>query len=268
MLWRNAEFNSREEKHYDECEHKIGNFLCWTLPLLGSISGILALVVNGMNNDKFSFSKEYVDQYSSLSNASKNNTLFESVQLCQKDKGNKDYTCTNIYKQTTNFRSSNYTVECNFFNNIKDVNQPYIYPDTFENLYYDDKNACHYDQNRYYPIKKELIIMLLCFMAISIFIAICCLNDVLYCIFGFRRNILYCCCESTSSSVHNNTHTNVRKSSVRKSAVRKSTVSTDSTASKSTVSTDSTVSKSNNSKSTEITPSAEIVYPRDLIFKV
>lgn len=271
ILWRDAKLFDPPEEDFYMC-NKIINFFCCILPLFGALSGILALVVDSMPNDKFSFSKVYVDQYFSLSNATKNITSFESVQVCQKPKDSRDYTCSNSYIQTTNYRSFNHTntIECYFSDTIKDVNQPINYPNTFEVLYFSKNHACHLEQDRYYPIKRELIIMLVCFMAISLFIVICCFTNLFCFILSDCKNNMCCCCETTSSSVNNNTHDNFRKSAVRKSAVRKSDVRK-STASKST---DSTVSKSTDSidskrtASIESTASIETTDIKYLIFKV
>ena len=145
-----------------------------------------------------------------------NSTSFTPIQVCQKPKGSGDYTCTNLFEQKTEYISNTDTntdtIRCNFIVNIEDVNKPINYPNKLEFLYY-DKNTCHFEQNKYYPIQKELIIMLGCFAVISLFIFLCCCCDLyiyiimeicyfLYCI----KNIMCCCCETTSSSVNNDTN--------------------------------------------------------------
>jgi hypothetical protein len=187
--------------------YKICQAICAIVTII-STSSLLA--VNGMNNSKFAWSPNVVNQYQ-VFNASMNSTSFKPIQVCQKPKGSRDYTCTNLVEQKTMFRHN--TITCNFIVNIEDVNKPIIYPNNLEVLYYDNKNYCHLEQYKYYPIQKELIIMLGCFAAISLFIFLCCCCDFyiyiiieicyfLYCI----KNIMCCCCETTSSSVNNDTN--------------------------------------------------------------
>ena len=246
--------------------HNICRIICTPIAIISTFS---FLAVNGMDNSKFAWSPNVVNQYQ-VFNASMNSTSFKPIQVCQKPKGSGDYTCTNLFEQKTEYISNTDTIRCHFIVNIEDVNKPIIYPNKLESLYY-AKNTCYFEQNKYYPIQKELIIMLGCFAAISLFIFLCCCCDIyifiiieicyfLYCI----KNIMCCCCETTNSNVHNK---NNRKSTVRKSAIRKSTDSTasksadstasksaDSTASKSAVSTDNkSIVKSTDSKSTAST---------------
>ena len=243
--------------------YKIWQPIC---ALIAIISTFSFLAVNGMDNSKFAWSPNVVNQYQ-VFNASMNSTSFKPIQVCQKPKGSGDYTCTNLFEQKTEYISNTNTdtIRCKVIDNIEDVNNPIIYPNTLKVLYYDDKNTCYFEQDKYYPIQKELIIMLGCFAVISLFIFLCCCCDFyifiiieicyfLYCI----KNIMCCCCETTSSSVHNK---NDRKSTVSKSAVRKST---DSTASKSAVSTDSKSAVSTDSKSiVKSTDSKSIVKSTD-----
>lgn len=258
--------------------YKIWQPIC---ALIAIISTFSFLAVNGMDNSKFAWSPNVVNQYQ-VFNASMNSTSFKPIQVCQKPKGSGDYTCTNLFEQKTEYYTNTDTIRCEFIINIEDVNKPINYPNTLKVLYYDDKNTCHYEQNKYYPIQKELIIMLGCFAVISLFIFLCCCCDFyifiiieicyfLYCI----KNIMCCCCETTSSSVNNNTRDNFSKSAVRKSTASKSAVrKSDVRKSTSSKSTDSTVSKSTDSidskrtASIESTASIETTDINYLIFKV
>jgi hypothetical protein len=174
------------------------NYFYIFLFLISIISTFSLFSIHITDNRKFAWSSNFVNKYSSFE-ASKNSTSFEPIQVCQKVKDN--YICSDGVKQTTTYQS-NYTIWCNFIDVIGDINKPINYPNTFKVLYYSN-DRCHLEQDRYYPIQKELTIMLACFSTISFFILIC-FGCELYYFFCYIKNIICCSCEPTSIHIDDN----------------------------------------------------------------
>jgi hypothetical protein len=185
-------YSVRKYEHEDTmCMKCSFSYIFFTV--IGIISTFSFLAVDNMDNRKFAGLSVVENKYHSFE-AAINSTSFKPIQVCQKVKDN--LICSDGVEQTTTYQS-NYTIWCNFIDVIGDINKPINYPNTFKVLYYGN-DRCHLEQDRYYPIQKELTIMLGCFAIISFFLLICCCCECHY-FFCFLTNIVCNCCKDTSS---------------------------------------------------------------------